>query len=46
MNNFIKYSIKEVLCDTSCHFGHGFIKNIGNILEDYNFYFNLKQKLI
>lgn len=43
MNNFIKYSVKEVLCDTSCHLGHGFVKNIGNILaENYNFYFNLK----
>lgn len=43
MNDFIKYSIKEVLCDTRCHFGHGFVKNIGNILaEDYNFYFDLK----
>lgn len=43
MNKFIKYSIKEVLCDTSCHFGHGFVKNIGNVLaEGYNFYFNLK----
>lgn len=45
MNDFIKYNIKEVLCDTSCHLGHGFVKNIGNILaESYNFYFNLKNK--
>ena len=43
MNTFIKYSIKEVLCDISCHLGYCFIKNIGNILaESYNFYFNLK----